>query len=99
MEESTPELEQLTTFLGFVNYYRSFIVNYSEMMAPLTKQKKQKKLNWDADCEKGFKMVKVQFGKAPIRAAPVYDGRYPFTLTTDYSGIAIAAVLSQEQQG
>ena len=92
-------IKQLTTFIGFINYYRLFIEGYAEMMAPLNKQRRQKKLIWDQECEDGFRALKKQFGKTPIRAAPVYDERYPFKLTTDYSGTAVAAVLSQEQQG
>ena len=91
--------KQLTTLLGFTGYYRQFLKNYAQLVAPLTKQKRKPKLDWTEECEENFQELKKQFQAAPIRAVPVYDGVHPFKLTTDYSGQAIAAVLSQLQNG
>ena len=91
--------KQLSTFIGFASYYRMFLRDFAVLMAPLTAQKKAKQLSWSAECELNFRKLKEQFGRAPIRAAPRYDTKYPFKLTTDYSGTALAAVLSQEQGG
>ena len=91
--------KQLSTFIGFASYYRMFLKDFAILMAPLTAQKKAKQLTWTAECELNFRKLKKQFGQAPIRAAPRYDTKYPFKLTTDYSGTALAAVLSQEQGG
>ena len=91
--------KQLSTFLGFVNYYRQFLQDYAKLVAPMTKQRKQQQLDWTEECEQNFAKLKEQFSQAPIRAVPVYDAQYPFKLTTDYSGGAVAAVLSQEQAG
>ena len=92
-------MKQLGTVLGFLNYYRQYVPEFASLMAPLNKQKKQKKLNWDLECERNFRKVKECFRRAPLRAAPIYDVNCPFKLTTDFSGKAIAAILSQEQQG
>ena len=45
-----------------------------------------------------FQALKDAFRDAPVRGYPCYDGA-PFILDTDFSAAAMAAVLSQEQDG
>ena len=50
--------------------------------------------------EDSFQKLKEAFQKGPVRAYPVFkEGGLPFRLTTDFSGTALSAVLSQEQDG
>ncbi len=62
-------------------------------------QKKLKKLDWTAQMSENLKKLKKRFEDKPIRAAPDFTSSEPFILTTDYSGTAIAAILSQVQDG
>ena len=49
--------------------------------------------------EENFRILKLKFQGAPIRAVPDFEGTEPFELTTDFSDKAISAILSQRQGG
>ena len=42
------------SFLGFANFYRIFIKNYSKIAAPLTRLTCKDKLDWNSDAKKAF---------------------------------------------
>ena len=92
-------IKQLNTLLGFLSYYRHFIEGFSDLTAEMMSQKKLKKLDWTAQMSENLKKLKKKFEDKPIRAAPDFTSSEPFILTTDYSGTAIAAILSQVQDG
>ena len=96
-EPSTPR--QVAGLLGFLSYYREFIPNFSELTAAMAAEKKKKKINWTEEMSKNLKTLKEKFKTAPIRAAPDFNSDEEFILTTDYSGKAISAILSQVQGG
>ena len=89
--------KMLRSFLGFAGYYRSFIPKYAELTSDLESMKSQLHVNWTPQAEKHFNELKDQFTKAPTRGYPDYESEHPFILDTDFSSIAIAAVLSQVQ--
>ena len=48
-------LHDLHAFLGFSNFYRQFILGYSEVVSPMIKlTKKDVKFVWNAECEAVF---------------------------------------------
>ena len=49
--------------------------------------------------EKDFKEPKAEFATVRIQAYPDFDSAEPFILTTDWSALNIAIVLSQKQEG
>ncbi|CAB0045400.1 unnamed protein product [Trichogramma brassicae] len=59
--------------------------------------KKGVKFEWKDAHEDSFQTLKTRLTTAPILIFPDFDK--PFTLTTDASDLAIAAVLSQEKDG
>ena len=91
--------KELNTMLGFFGYYRSFIKSFASLTASMMKQKRQTKLEWTPEMDKNFKILKEEFVNGPVRAPPQFDNPNMFQLTTDYSTTAIAAVLSQVQDG
>ena len=91
--------KELQTFLGFVSYYRQFIVDFSKLTSEMNGQKKKDKLEWTDQMSKDFEELKSQFKGAPIRGYPRYDLPEPFILTTDWSKKAVGGVLSQVQDG
>ena len=49
--------------------------------------------------EKDFLELKAEFSAGRIQAYPDFDSDEPFILTTDWSSLNIAGVLSQKQEG
>ncbi|KAK3553204.1 hypothetical protein QTP86_031796 [Hemibagrus guttatus] len=82
-------------FLGFANFYRRFIRNYSSVAAPLTSllRGKPKKLNWTDQARAAFQRLKDCFTTAPILCHP--DTDRPFVVEVDASSSGLGAVLSQ----
>ncbi|MGL4524804.1 MAG: hypothetical protein ACRCVN_04715 [Spirochaetia bacterium] len=61
-------IKELQWFLGFANFYRRFICNYSLIAAPLTSLLKGKptKLKWNGAAVKSCENLKTSFPTSPI---------------------------------
>ena len=101
MEWPVPKnVGQLRSFLGFTGYYRAYIKNYSALTNHLNSVKgKNAEWKWTAEMEREFNELKQEFAKSPLRAYPDFSGEEPFQVTTDWSGLNRAAILSQVQKG
>ncbi|KAK3511603.1 hypothetical protein QTP70_011262 [Hemibagrus guttatus] len=88
-------VKELQRFLGFANFYRRFIRNYSITAAPLTSLLKGKpsRLKWTENATQAFTNLKNSFTTAPILKHP--DPNLPFVVEVDASDSGIGAVLSQ----
>lgn len=85
---------EIKSFLGLLGYYRRFIPNLSKITKPMTKcLKKNCKVIHDNEFLESFKVCKDILTNEPILQYP--DFTKPFILTTDASGFALGAVLSQ----
>jgi hypothetical protein len=91
--------KELKQFLGFVGYYRGFFPDIAELTFEMNDMKKGGGLKWDANVEQKFEQLKKRFESAPLRCYPDYTSEEPFILDTDFSSTALAAVLSQIQEG
>ena len=88
-------VKQVQSFLGFGNFYRRFIHNYSTIVRPLTELiKKGQDFNWTNKCEEAFQYLKKCFTEAPILRMP--DPTEPFQIECDASKVATGAVLRQK---
>jgi len=57
------------SFLGFYNFYRYFIKNYSRTTRPLNRlTRKDQPFNFDAACRKAFNELKERLISAPLLA-------------------------------
>ena len=102
-------LRALQAYLGFANFYRRFIPNFSAVLLPLTNltkgtSKLPKKnaakpgtLPWGAEEQLAFDKIKEAFTKAPLLVH--YDQDLQVFLETDASQFAIAAIISQIPRG
>lgn len=82
------------SFLGFCNFYRRFIRDYSRVAKPLHRlTKKGVPLIWDQACQEAFQALKQALTSAPILSH--YDPGRATRLETDASDGVIGAVLSQ----
>jgi hypothetical protein len=81
-------------FLGFANFYRKFIWNYSKIVLPLTQlTKKDQAFIWTNEADTAFTQLKKAFTSAPILAH--IDPEKPFTIEADASDFALGSILSQ----
>lgn len=92
---ATPKtVTDVRRIIGTVSWYRRFVSNFSDLIAPLTKLlRKGKKFDWSMECENAFSQIKEALVSAPILACP--DFSKPFELQTDASAVGIGAVLLQ----
>lgn len=82
------------SFLGFANYYRSFIKGYSDVVLPLTRlTRKGEKFTFTEECRDAFECLKGLFVREPILAA--FDPDRDTTLEPDASNWAVGGVLTQ----
>ena len=87
-------VKALQAFLGFANFYRRFIENYSELVAVLTKlTRKNQKYQWKEEQQAGMQQLKNAFKTAPVLAFPNLEK--PFIIECDTSDFATGAILSQ----
>ncbi len=91
-------VRQVQQFLGLVNYYRKFILQHSEIVAPMVElTKKDKSFIWTEKAQRAFDKIKTAMCAPPILALPQPTGEY--ILDTDASNVGVGAVLSQVQEG
>ena len=91
--------KELSSFLGFCGYYRSFIKEFADLTYEMNKMKKDKDLKWSTNTKDKFEKLKHCFKNGPVRGYPQYMNEEPFILDTDFSATNMAAVLSQKQDG
>jgi hypothetical protein len=86
------------SFHGLASFYRKFIRKFSGICAPMmdTVKKKHKSFNWTEEAEKSFKVLKKKITEQPILVLP--DFGKTFQVRCDASGIAIGAILSQDNR-
>uniref|UniRef100_A0A8C1QKT9 Gypsy retrotransposon integrase-like protein 1 n=1 Tax=Cyprinus carpio TaxID=7962 RepID=A0A8C1QKT9_CYPCA len=84
----------LQRFLGFANFYRRFIRNFSQLVAPLTALTSPRTtFRWSNTAEAVFTNLKSRFVSAPILVTP--DPTRQFVVEVDASEVGVGAVLSQ----
>ena len=88
--------KQLRSYIGFVNYFRSYIPNYSSIAFPLTEmltKKKSDKLQWSDEAQEAFDRLKNALISKPVLRSP--DMTKDYILMTDSSKYSLGCVLLQ----
>ena len=92
--ERPTSVKDIQSFLGFANFYRRFIPNFSAVVSPITKLlRKGAKFEWTEETDKAFEHLKSLFVSDQILIHP--DQTKPFVVETDASNYALGCVLSQ----
>jgi RNase H-like domain found in reverse transcriptase/Reverse transcriptase (RNA-dependent DNA polymerase)/gag-polyprotein putative aspartyl protease len=88
-------IKQLQAFLGFCNFYRRFIKDFSRIARPLHNlTKKDKKWDWSQMHQDAFEELKKEFKLGRVLLQPNPEKR--FFVECDSSGYAIGGELSQQ---
>src|SRR5260221_621829 len=91
------KVKDVQSFIGFVNFYRRFIQNFSEIACPLhALTQKSKNWSWGTAEQQAFDALKNTITSAPTLAFPSKSSL--FRLECDASNFATGAVLSQQQE-
>ena len=97
-EWKTPmKVKDVESFLGFTNFYRRFIQNFSHMTKPLNELKGRKEWKWNEEYQKAFEELKKKITSQPVLSLLKREGK--FRIEIDTSRHVIRGVLSQEQEG
>jgi len=82
------KVKDIQSFLGFANFYRRFIFNYSNIVIPLTHlTRKDTPWNFNENCRKAFNTLKQAFTSAPILMHWVPDAQ--LVVETDASDYTV----------
>ena len=95
VEWATPtSCAEVRRFTGLANYYRRFVEGYAEVAAPLTALgSPTARFAWSPAAQASFDALKLALSSAPVLRT--FDPSRRAVLTTDASGIAVAAILTQ----
>jgi len=86
--------KEVQSFVGFTNFYRRFISNFSHHARALFDlTKKDVRFMWGNRKQDTFDRLKELITSAPVLALP--DNKRPYRVEADGSGVATGAVLSQ----
>lgn len=84
--------------MGFANFYRQFIRDFSTITLPLTKLTSPKvSFQWDSAAQHAFTLLKERLSAAPILRQP--DLTRQFIVEVDASDSGVGAVLSEQEDG
>jgi hypothetical protein len=90
------KVKDVRSFLGFCNFYRSFIRGFAHLARPLNLLTRKDAIwQWGDKEQTAFDTLKTRVTSEPILAQP--DLTEQFTLEVDASGYAVGAVLLQRK--
>ena len=93
--EPCSNVKDVQAFLGFANFYRRFIKNFSRIVSPLVQlTKKAHVWDWSARCTASFKALKAAFTSAPTLRH--FDPEREVWVETDASDYVSSGILSQK---
>lgn len=93
-------VEELKSFEAMCSYYRTYIFDYSEIVAPLLQLTRSYQKGtalvslWKREHESAFNQLKDALTSSPVLVH--YDPSLPIEVRTDASGAGLGAVLLQE---
>jgi hypothetical protein len=92
--KSPRHVRDVQGFLGFSNFYRRFINNFSSVVVPLVNlTKKGTAWDWSSDCETAFQSLKTAFTTAPVLRH--FDPSKEIVVECDSSDYVSSGILSQ----
>ena len=91
-------VKEVRSFLGLASFYRRLVPEFAKIARPLTQLlRKEAPFQWAEQQQTAFSDLKTVLCSERVLAYPNF--KEPFILTTDASKVAVAAILSQLQNG
>jgi transposase InsO family protein len=91
-------VKEIQSFLGFVNFNRQFIENFSKKAIPLTElTRKEVPFKWTDGQDKAFELLKQACVEPPVLVS--FRSGEPLRFETDASDLAIGMCAKQERNG
>ncbi|TFY55573.1 hypothetical protein EVG20_g9269, partial [Dentipellis fragilis] len=90
-------VKDVQSFLGFGNFYRQFIKDFSKIARPMFDlTKKEQPWDWTPPCQLAFDQLKTAFTSSPVLIMP--DPTKPYLVEVDASDFATGGILSQKAE-
>ena len=90
-------VKQVRSFMGFCNFYRPFIFQFSHIARPLNQlTKKDTPWEWGPKQQYTFETLQKRITSEPVLMQPKLEE--PFEIEVDASGYAIGAILIQRDE-
>jgi hypothetical protein len=87
---------EVRSFLGHVGYYRRFIQNFTNLVAPLFKLlAKEDEFHWDEQCKIYFEILKKHLFSAPVLRG--LNWSLPFHICINASDTSLGVILGQRE--
>jgi len=74
--KTSTKIKEVESFLGFANFYRQFIKNFSHMARPLNELKSKKECKWEEEQQEAFKELKEKITRQPVFTLPKREGNF-----------------------
>lgn len=86
-------VKQTRAFLGLTRYYRKFVAQYAQVVAPLTNLLRKGGFQWSDEANRAFNQLKQALTSTPVLEFPNFE--IPFVVETNACDVRIGAVLLQ----
>ena len=83
--------------MGFTNYHRTFIEEYTQMALPLQAQTGKRAYQWGEEQERAFDELRKAMVRAPVLA--LHNATDPFILDTDASDRSVGSRIDSDTGG
>ena len=70
------KIKEVESFLGFANFYRRFIQNFSHMARLLNELKGKKEWIWTKEHQQAFEEIKEKITSQPVLSFPKREGKF-----------------------
>ncbi|KAL7630558.1 UNVERIFIED_CONTAM: hypothetical protein RMT77_019250 [Armadillidium vulgare] len=95
--KSPKDVPEIRSIMGFFNFFRNLIPDFSTIAAPINKLlKKNEKFEWGKEQEEALGKLKELLAQEPLLQYPDYDKE--FIIVTDASKQGLGAVLLQKDE-